>query len=124
MTSRTRTSVGASPSAVARTVMSRSVTVPTRRSLSQTGSIPTSRDFILAAASWSVASGAAHATPWVITSFTRMGSLLSQGACHPFQGGALGHRFRERGLDGQHGARGPAHHLFGHAAHQEASEPG
>src|SRR5918999_888958 len=77
MMSRTRTSVGASPSAVARTVMSRSVTMPTSRSLSQTGSGPTSSDFILAAASWRVASGRVHSTPRVITSLTRMRSLLS-----------------------------------------------
>src|SRR3954452_22698260 len=77
MTSRTRTSVGASPSAVARTVMSRSVTMPTSRSLSQTGSGPTSSDFIFAAASWRVASGRVHSTPRVITSLTRMRSLLS-----------------------------------------------
>src|SRR2546423_257390 len=77
MTSRTRTSVGASPSAVARTVMSRSVTMPTSRSLSQTGIGPTSSDFIFAAASWRVASGLVHSTPRVITSLTRMRSLLS-----------------------------------------------
>src|SRR5262249_27352780 len=51
----------------------------TRRSLSQTGSGPTPRDFILAAASWRVASGPMHSTPRVITSLTRMGSLLSRG---------------------------------------------
>src|SRR5438094_4557111 len=77
MTSRTRTSVGASPSAVARMVMSRSVTMPTSRSLSQTGSGPMSSAFILAAASCSVASGRVHSTPRVITSLTRMRSLLS-----------------------------------------------
>src|SRR5207248_887971 len=77
MTSRTRTSAGALPSAVARTVMSRSVTMPTSRSLSQTGSGPTSSDFIFAAASWRVASGLVHSTPRVITSLTRMRSLLS-----------------------------------------------
>src|SRR5262245_29316880 len=77
MMSRTRISVGGSPSAVARTVMSRSVTMPTRRSLSQTGSVPTSSDFIFAAASWRVASGPIHSTPRVIISLTRMGSLLS-----------------------------------------------
>src|SRR5438093_7779990 len=57
--------------------MSRSVTMPTSRSLSQTGSGPTSSDFIFAAASWSVASGRIHSTPRVITSLTRMRSLLS-----------------------------------------------
>src|SRR5436190_9488001 len=77
MTSRTLTSVGASPSAVARTVMSRSVTMPTSRSLSQTGSGPMSSDFIFAAASWRVASGRVHSTPRVITSLTRMRNLPS-----------------------------------------------
>src|SRR5882762_1423246 len=77
MTSRTRMSLGVSPSAVARTVMSRSVIMPTSRSLSHTGSGPMSSDFIFAAASWRVASGRVHSTPRVITSLTRMRSLLS-----------------------------------------------
>src|SRR5258708_250687 len=78
MTSRTRVLRGSLPSATARTVMSRSVTMPARRSLSQMGSGPTSRSFILRAASCSVASGLTHSTPRVMTSFTCMAELVME----------------------------------------------
>src|SRR5437867_2755648 len=52
--------------------MSRSVTTPTSRSLSQTGTTPTSRLLIVCAASIKLASGATTSGLFVITSLTRM----------------------------------------------------
>src|SRR5262245_41294414 len=73
ITSWTRVALGSLPSATPRTVTSRSVSIPTSRSLSpQTGSGPTSNVRIFWAASWRLALGRVHSTPRVMTSFTSM----------------------------------------------------
>src|SRR5438874_6929253 len=78
ITSRTCVVRVSCPSATARTAMSRSVTIPTSRSLSpQTGSGPTSRSRIFRAASWTVVSGRTHSASRVMTLLTCMASPLS-----------------------------------------------
>src|SRR5262245_42992412 len=95
MTSRTRAVAGSRPSETARTVMSRSVIMPTSLSLGpQTGSGPTSSAFIFAAASCKVASGLTHSTPRVITSLTSMVVLPGPG---PFPRRATSGSFLGRG---------------------------
>src|SRR5438067_576054 len=73
ITSWTAVPDGSQQPAVARTVMSRSVSMPTRRSLSpQTGSAPTFNSRIFSAARAMLSAGRAHSTPRVITSLTCM----------------------------------------------------
>src|SRR5918994_5084284 len=75
MMSRTRVVSGARPAAVARTVMSRSVTMPRRRRPSQTGRTPTFISSMSRAASWMVRSGLTTRTLRVMISATFMGFL-------------------------------------------------
>src|SRR5262245_60480563 len=69
------------PSATTRRTMSRSVTVPTSLSFSQTGRNPTSRDFILCAPSRMGVSGLMHSTSRVMMSFAFMTYLQSSLFC-------------------------------------------
>src|SRR4051794_16175046 len=71
----TRIACGSLPSAMPRTTMSRSVTIPTSRSPSTIGIEPTSSCFISFAASVSDCEGAAVLTSDVIASFTRFPML-------------------------------------------------
>src|SRR5262245_15919894 len=75
--SRTGTLFGSRPSATARTAMSRSVMIPTRRSFSETGMAPMSNSFIFFAACISVASAGMSSILAVITSRSNMADLLS-----------------------------------------------
>src|SRR5439155_20976769 len=59
-------------------VMSRSVIMPARRSLSQMSSVPTSRAFIFCAASCSVICGDTHSAWGVMISLTFMMRVLSR----------------------------------------------
>ena len=68
---------GLSPSASARTTMSRSVIMRTKRSFSQTGRTPTSRLFMVSATSLRLVCGRTTCGSSVITSFTRITKLLS-----------------------------------------------
>src|SRR5204863_5726176 len=78
ITSRTCVVRVSCPSATARTAMSRSVSMPTSRSLSpQTGIGPTSRSRIFRAASWRVLSGRTHSASRVMTLLTCMAGPLS-----------------------------------------------
>src|SRR5574342_396835 len=84
MASRTRARVGSRPAATARTARSRSVSMPTRWSSSFTGSAPTFRAFILAAAAWMVSSGPMVSARSVMTSLTSMAaSFPRSGRCPP-----------------------------------------
>src|SRR5262249_34857237 len=74
--------LGSTPSAVARTVMSRSVTIPTTRFPSTTGSGPTSRSFIVRAASARVVSAPTTTASGVITSETRIFHLQDVRGCN------------------------------------------
>src|SRR5215471_8113305 len=67
---------GLRPSAVALTVMSRSVSVPFNSSASQTGMSPTSRSFIFAAASFNEALDPITSTSMVIISPRRIANLV------------------------------------------------
>src|SRR5690606_24249694 len=91
MTSRTGVVLGSLPSAVARIVMSRSVSIPTRRSPSPIGSTPLSRSRILRAASRSVASGGATTGSRVMISWIciALSSLRASGShrCDPGDNG-------------------------------------
>src|ERR1043165_5467291 len=78
MQSRTNASTGERPAATPRTTMSRSVMVPTSRWLSQTGSEPTPRASIAAAACCSEASGATVSGLLVMTSETCMTMLMQE----------------------------------------------
>jgi hypothetical protein len=75
MASRTVALLGSLPAATARTVMSRSVTTPTSRSLSPTGRTPKSPSRISAAASLRLMPGLASLTSVLITSLTCMAHL-------------------------------------------------
>src|SRR5262249_13935073 len=78
MTSRTGVS-GPLPSATARIAMSRSVIIPTRRSLSPTGMLPASISAMILATSRMLWPGLATRTSRVIASLTRIGSPCSLG---------------------------------------------
>src|SRR5262249_29061290 len=80
---------GLRPLAVALTVMSRSVNVPLSSSPSQTGISPTSRSFILAAASFSGALERMTSTSLVITSPRRIINLLESALLEPLRGDLL-----------------------------------
>src|SRR5688572_13407580 len=69
--------VGCPPSATLRTTMSRSVTMPTGRPFSTTGTAPVSSSRIMHAAFWMVSSGVTVRGLGVITSRIFMGSPLS-----------------------------------------------
>src|SRR5919106_6281033 len=75
ITSPTAVVLGSLPSATARTVMSRSVIVPTRRSFAPTGNRPKSPSRIEIAASLSFALGSVSCTLVVITSLSCIASL-------------------------------------------------
>src|SRR5437588_10311707 len=98
------------PSATARTVMSRSVIMPTNRPLSQTGSGPTSSVFIRAAASCKELSGPMVSTEVVMTSCTCMGSLL--GPCGPFTIHYLLYLRRRTAFGLSHQSRMPSNYLL------------
>src|SRR5439155_11865868 len=86
MTSRMYVLSGSQHPAVARTVMSRSVIMPIRRSSSpQTGSAPMSTSFIFCAAAEMLSLGRTHSGPYVITSRTCMADLLGLVALFVFQ---------------------------------------
>src|SRR5262245_3380651 len=134
ITSWTRVLSGSRLPAVARTVISRSVSMPTRWSLSpQTGTEPTLRLFILWAATVMLSWGRTHSTPAVITSFTRINHLLGRPCAvgvtsgwgrNRGQGWRFRSRFGNRAFHCQDRARGTTHDLFSHAAHQEPTQPG
>ena len=79
MTSRTFAS-GPLPSAMPRTAMSRSVSMPTRRSSSATGSTPQSHSFIVCAAWRNVSSGLVSSAVRVMTSRIFMSNLHVNGS--------------------------------------------